>query len=214
MLVLAVAIKKDYIQARIKSIEEAGLSVNLIDVDSLALTNMFMHANEKLKFLSQENIKVVALVNIGATITNLSIIEEGLIHFSREILIGGKELTEKLSEMLNIDRQAAEELKCDPKDRLPEITPHLELIFTSLISEIRSSFDYYESQSNLPVDRIFLSGGTSLFVGLKDYFNRLLGIPLLECDLISSLGIGANLDLGALKNEAAYLNVACGLALR
>ncbi len=105
-------------------------------------------------------------------------------------------------------------MKCNPKDRLPEIIGSLELILTNFMSEIRSSFDYYEAQSNMPVEKIFLSGGGSLYVGLKEYFSRLLGIPLFDCNLISAVTKGANLDSDTLNQQAPFLNVACGLALR
>ena len=212
MLVLVAAAKKDFVESKIKLIEDAGLSIDVIDVDSLAFINMFNYLNAKNKIA--EAIKTFALVNLGASMTSLSIIEGGIPTFNREILLGGNDFTRKISDHLNINLKEAEDLKCNPANRLAEVKDASELTLTKLVSEIRSSFDYYESQNNLSVEKIVFSGGASMLEGLKNYFSEILSIGVLDCDLTAAFLPGPNLDLTLLKKQSSMLGVALGLALR
>lgn len=212
MLVLLAAVKKDLIDQRIKLIEYAGLKVNIIEIDSIALTNAF-----NFNYTQEENLKhkVIALLNIGATITNLIIIEDGIPRLSRDIQLAGNNFTQKVVEVFGVDLKSAENIKVNPAgDQYGKMIAGLEAVFTNLAGEIRTSFDYFESQSASSVGKIFLSGGGSLFMGLKDKVASLLGIEV-ECwDPLKNIKPAGALDTEKIKSIFAQLPVAVGLALR
>ncbi|MBI4972860.1 MAG: pilus assembly protein PilM [Candidatus Omnitrophica bacterium] len=177
MLVLVAAVKKDLVNKLMKSIEDAGLKLNIIDIDLLALINAF-----NFNYSDDENIKnkAMALLNIGANFSNLNILEEGSPRLSRDIqVVAGQERAS-----------------------------------SSLANEIRTSFDYYESQSASTVAKIFLSGGGSLSAGLKDALANTLGIAVEYWDPFKKINITTNIDAQALKAASSSLAVAVGLALR
>lgn len=212
MLVLIAAVKKDLVHQRLKLIEDIGLRANLIDIDSLALSNAF-----SFNYLQEDKpkYKAVALLNIGSSMSNLDILENGLPRLSRDIHIAGNNFTQKVAEVFNLDFKAAEELKINPdKDRLKSVTATIESVFANLAVNIRTSFDYYESLSATSVSKIFLSGGAINFIGLKDMLANLLGIEV-ECwDPLKNIKRPENLDVQKLNAISGQLGVAVGLALR
>lgn len=212
MLILIAAVKKELVSQRLKLIEEAGIRANVIDIDSIALINAF-----NFNYNLDDNLKnkAIALINVGASITNLNIIEAGFPRLSRDIQISGNNFTQKLADGFAMDLKAAEALKLNPdKERVNNVTAAIEAVLTNLAGEIRTSFDYYESQSATSVLKIFLSGGSSSFNGLKDILANLLGIEVEYWDPFKKINLTAEIDAQKLKAISSHLAVAAGLALR
>jgi type IV pilus assembly protein PilM len=145
----------------------------------------------------------------------LDIIENGIPRLSRDIHIAGSNFTQKLMEIFNLDFKAAEELKINPDaERAKSISAAIETVFANLASNIRTSFDYYESQSTTSVGKIFLSGGGSKFTGLKDMLGNLLGIEVEYWDPFKKIKLTNDSDAQKAKVLSDRLAVAVGLALR
>jgi type IV pilus assembly protein PilM len=211
MLVLLAAVKKDFLSQHIKSVEAGGLYISNVDIDSIALINAFNfnYAKE-----ADPQAKSIALLNIGASFSNLSILEEGLPRLSRDIQFAGNNFTQKLADDLEIDFKSAEALKLKPeKDKAQKISRDVESVLSNLAAEVRTSFDYYESQSTLSVAKIFLSGGGSAFPGLSDILANLLGIEVGYWDPFGKINIPAGVDAEKAKALSAQLCVATGIAL-
>lgn len=181
MLVLLAGVKKDYLSARLKIISDLGLKADIIDIDSIALVNAFNFNYPR--GLDAER-KATCLLNMGASLTNLNILEEGIPRLSRDINIGGTGLTQAI-----------------------------EPAVAGLVNEIRSSFDYFESQAATSVIKIFLSGGGSLLPGLKDTLANLLGIEAQYWDPLEKIEIADSQVRERVKAISSQLAVAVGLAL-
>jgi type IV pilus assembly protein PilM len=211
MLVLIAAVKKDLVNQRLKLVEGAGYRVGLVSVDSIALVNLF---NFNYPFVPSEEKNTVALLNIGASTSNLNILDEGVPRFSRDIHISGNTFTQKVADILSIEFMEAEKLKITPEiDKLNKIKAALESALINLAGEIRASFDYYENQGASMVGKIFLSGGGAKLFGLKDKLKHLLNIEVEEWDPLRRLKIASSVDLSKLKAIQGELAVALGLAL-
>jgi len=212
MLVLIAALKKEFVQQRLKSLEAAGLRPNIIDIDALALVNAFNFNYPKIEVPDG---KSICLLNIGSTISNISIIDNGIPRLSRDIHSGGANFTKKLMDIFGIDFKAAEELKTNPDpEKTDKIKAGVESVLTNLASEIRTSFDYYESQNTSNVARIFLSGGGSKISGLKEMLAGSLGIEVESWDPFKQIKISDSIDEAKLNQFSGQFNVAVGLALR
>ena len=209
MLVLLAAVKKDFLNQRLKLMQEAGLKVNSVDIDSLAMINAF-----DFNYSQEEKTKVVGLLNIGASFSNLNILESGAPVLSRDMQIGGNNLTQKIADIMGIDLKTAENLKINPdKNASAKITSAIDAVLSNLAAEIRTSFDYYESQHASSVDRIILSGGASLSSGLKESLANFLGIGVEYWDPLKKINTAQGVDTSAIKSSSAKFSTAVGLAL-
>jgi type IV pilus assembly protein PilM len=212
MLVLLAAAKRDFVNQRLKAFEEAGITVNTVDIDSIALINAFnfnYSEDEKLKN------KTIALLNIGETITNLNILQEGISGLSRDINIGSDNVTQAIKDALKTDIKTAEELRLNSdKEKQAKIAVLMESVFSNLAQEVRASFDYYESHGLSGVQKIFLSGGGSMSFGAKDMLANLLGIEAEYWNPFKRINIANNINAEALNKVSVRLAIALGLALR
>jgi len=211
MLILLAVVKKDFMNQRLKLIEGAGFKVRIVEICSASLINAFNY-----NYAGDEAIKTktTALLNIGAAESNLNILENGVPSLSRDIHMGGNNFTQKLVEALGLDFKAAENLKVNPdKEKSSNIAMAVEQIIANLASEIRISFDFYESQAASSVSKIFLSGGASMLAGLKESLAGLLGIEVDYWDPLKKIGLAPNVDASKIKALSCQLAVAAGLAL-
>jgi type IV pilus assembly protein PilM len=214
MLVLIAAAKKELVSSRLKLIESAGFSTNLVDMDSIALANAFIFNNP---LPGNEEHKAIALLNIGASVTNLDILEGGIPRLSRDMHIASNTFTQKIMDIFSLDFAAAENLKINPEsdaEKANKIRAAVESVLSNLATEIRTSFDYYESQNASSVIKIYLSGGGAKFSGLKDMLAHLLGIEVEYWDPLEHIQINEAAGLEKAKAYSGQLAVAIGLALR
>jgi len=220
MLLLLAAVKKEFLNQRLKLLETAGINANIVDIDSLALVNAF-NFNHSPESDELKN-KTVAVLNIGSSISNLNLLDNFLPCLSRDIKTAGNNFTKKIMDVLGVDLPTAEDLKINPeKDKSNKLPGVLEQVITNLATEIRTSFDYYESQCPATVSKIFISGGGSLLKGLKESLNSMLDIEVAYWDAFSNIDIpdSSNSEkLSGIKNNGqaltSVLSVAVGLALR
>lgn len=212
MLVLIAAVKKDLVNQRLKLIEGLGYRTNIIDIDSIALLNAF---NFNYPFEESQEHKAVALLNIGSSMSNLDILDNGIPRLSRDLHIAGNAFTQKIADIFSIDFVKAESLKINPdKERQNKISAGIESALANLAGEIRTSFDYYESQGASNVSKVYLSGGSTKFEGLKEMLGRLLSIEVEYWDPFKKIKLPEDIDLEKLKKSSGELSVAVGLALR
>lgn len=212
MLIVLAAVKKESMKQKLALIGNAGLKVNVADIDSLALINGFNH-----NYAQNEQVrnKTVALLNVGASLSNLNILENTIPRFSRDIALAGKSFTQRLADVLGIDFKAAEECKFDPeKLKQEKAIAAVDSIISNLASEIRISFDYYESQSSSSVERIFISGGGAFFKRLPEVLSHLLGVDVSYWDPFKHVTLQEGLDRKKAEATSGQFAVALGLALR
>ncbi len=206
--VLIAAVKREQVMQKIKVVEDAGFGVRIVDVDSFAVANAFIAS-----FPAPDQAKTFAVLNIGATLTNVSILRGSTIAVVRDIAIGGNDFTAAISKKMGLSPQAAEELKVTFKDKAQDVTDCVRPVFANLLDEIKLSFGYHENQSGRGIDEIYVSGGSADMVGLDDLFQDALGSKPRRWDPFQSLnapGIDSE-ALGTIKNS---YGVAMGLALR
>ena len=207
MGVLLVAAKKDSINDKIQLVQKAGLCPWVVDIDSFALINAFNLNNE-------EKNKTIALLNIGSEATSVNIIRGDLLNFTRNIPVGGKRVTEVLAENFNIDLAQAEELKRNPGDKKEAVDELCLNAMREMAIEIKSSFDYYESQYEEGVTEIFISGGVAIDENMANFLSENMNLEVKRWSVLDRLILG-NKSLGdKISPIRDYFAVATGLALR
>ena len=213
MDMVLVAAKKDIINDYLSVIIEAGFNPVIVDIDSFALENMF-EANYPVG-----RDEVIALANIGASVTNINILKRGVSSFTRDIFTGGNAITEEIQRQLNVDFEEAETLKLG--NRMDEtsqkvVQEALKSALNSLATEIAKSLDFFRStSSNEKVDKLVLSGGCAKINGIDTVIEQQAGIPAEIINPFKEIDCSKrDLDIDYLKEMEPIMAVSVGLALR
>lgn len=214
MKVLLVAVKRTLIDEQVNLLNELGLTPAAIDVDSFAIGNAF-----ELRALNsprvQDEARIVALVDIGASKTEINIMRGNVSYFSREVYLAGNDFSEAIGNRLNLSAQEAERTKTSPEGREEEVEEAVLPVIDDLGNEVHLSFDYYENQYDRQVEEIYISGGSARLPGLEAAFERIFNRKVTFWDPTENLEVrGDRVDVDALKASGPQLAVAVGLASR
>lgn len=212
MEIVLVAVKKNVINDYAEVVANSGLTPIIVDVDAFALGNMY---EVNYNVMEKRN---VALVNVGASKTNISIIKDGLPVFTRDCGIGSNYQTEVLMKALNISKENAERVKRG--QAVEGIAPenaqmHVSNSSDEIYAEIYRSFEYFRSSvSEEELNGIVLSGGAALTKSFSEMMTERLGVPVEVADPFKKIKISKKLDAALVKDLAPIAAVAVGLALR
>ena len=108
-VLLAVA-QQDMVDRHVEMLFAAGLKPRAIDVEPLAAGRTLLDLGPQ---LAQQPGYTVAIVNIGASNTDVGVFRDKLLTFPRTLPMGGDMLTSAIADMLQVDRATAEHYKCD-----------------------------------------------------------------------------------------------------
>jgi type IV pilus assembly protein PilM len=213
MDVLLVAVKKDIINDYLSIISTAGLKAVVVDVDAFALQNAYEIAHER------ETDQTVGLVNLGAAVMNINIVQGGVSEFTRDSALGGNRYTESIQKMLGLSYEQAESLKLGGEVEgrsFEDARPAIDMVNAELAAEIRRSFDFFRSSSHSDtIHRVVLSGGCARLPGLVEYLSENLEIPSEVANPLRHIRAEAKeFDPEYLEVIAPQLAVSVGLALR
>lgn len=220
MDVLLVAAKKDIIQEYTAVISEAGLKPLIMDVDCFTIENTYDLSE------SLGPSEVVALVNIGASLININILNNGITAFTRDINMGGNQFTEEIQKQLNVSYEEAEALKLggnisSTQSTTEAIVPQevgaiLRSTSEAVSLEIQRSIDFYlATASGISLSKVVLSGGTSKVAGLAEALETTLNAKVEMADPFRHINFNPKeFDPDYLSDLAPLSAVVAGLAVR
>jgi len=215
MKVLLVAVKRSIIEDHVAMLTDAGLQPVAVDVDSFAIGNAF-EVRSRIAGKVAPNDRVLALIDIGASKTNITIMRGQVNCFSREVYSAGNEFTEAIARKLGLDPSDAEQTKCMPADRGAEVEAATKGPIDDLCNEIQLSFDYFEHQFDKGVDEVYLSGGSARLPGLVQTLQSKFEREVNQWNPLDGIEIRADgrIDTAELQRSASQLAVPLGLAAR
>jgi type IV pilus assembly protein PilM len=213
MDVLLVAAKKEKIADYTGVIGQAGRNAVVVDVDAFALQNAY-EANYGI-----EPGAVVMLLNVGASATNINILQGDQSVFTRDITVGGNAYTEALQKDLNLAYDQADALKCGQDVEAvtyDDAKPVLRAVSENVILEIQKTFDFFKaSAANDQLTRIVVSGGAARAEGFLDLLAERFNAPVELFDPFKKVGFDAKkFKLDSAGEIGPTVAVAVGLALR
>ena len=214
--VLLVAAGRDMVSAAMQAITLAGLSPTMIDLTSFAVLRSLASPDVLGTTSSAE-----AVVDIGASVTNIVVHQAGVPRFVRILMTGGADITEAVAERLGVPIEQAEQIKqAEGLPRTDEQAMHpgagtLEVGVATWIDEVRGSLDYYVAQPGaVRVSRVVLSGGGSFLRGLAERLAPVVRADVEYGSVLSRMAIGRT---GLTAEQLAYIDplaaVPVGLAL-
>jgi len=232
MRVMLVAAPRDMVDSQVETLELAGLEPVAVETQPFAAMRGLSAANGQLRAPGE----TTALLEMGASYTEITIVKDGHFVLSRMIPIAGNAFTEAIKTALDISLDEANQLKekamqvvlseeeratLDPAAQQASraIEPHLD----ELIREVRRSLAYHDYQQQSPdaaagelgVSQILLSGGSAKLPRVASYFQAQLGVPVSIVNVFGAGNVqahGVNQDY--LEAHAPALLVSTGLALR
>jgi type IV pilus assembly protein PilM len=208
MMVLLIALEKQIMEERINLIKGAGLVPQRVNLDCLALIDAY-----KTLAVPHKNQEVVAILDIGYTVSKLVVFHGDTPYFSRDITIGVFNFLELISENMGLVQAAASDLIFNPKDKTKEVFEAIRLNLNSLNDELRLSFEYCGRNLQKKVNQLFLSGGGSKIRMLDEPLATSLNVKVDLLDVTQSFIVPSTLKQERLKEGAPLISVAIGLAV-
>ncbi len=213
--VMMAAIKVDVVDKHLALLRETKCAVDVVDICPFATYNWLKHTGE-----FGDKGECVALLDMGASATDIVIERGGQFRFTRPLMIGGNDITSAIRDAMGLNFLDAEKLKRDrgsaptgDPQRDGQLGEIIAKVLTRLITEINRSFSYFRS---LPgggtIDRIVITGGGACLRNIVPYFQEQFGVEVRIARPLAGLAIapGAQ-EINEHPEQAA---VALGLALR
>jgi type IV pilus assembly protein PilM len=212
MHVMLVAAKKEIINEYVDLLEMAGLNPCIIDIDVFALERVFEE-----NYLNEQG--NIALIDIGANKMNINIVKDYMSAFTRDVTIGGEQITREIASRFECSFPEAEAIKLgEVSEKAPEDQVH-EIIHTyssRWSDEVRRAIDfYYSTAPDEEIRRILLSGGAARTPGFPDLLSAEVSVDVQMCDPFTNTTINErNNDSSYIQQVSSQAAICMGLALR
>lgn len=210
--VLLAACRRENVDIRAGVLESAGLNPKVVDVEAYTIEraySMIAHQWE-----DQEDL-LVAIVDIGSTMTTLSVLKNGSTIYTREQLFGGKHLTEEIQRRYGLSFAEAGLAKKQgglPDDYEEEVLGPFK---DAVVQQVTRSLQFFFSSSEFnEVDHIVLAGGVSSIEGLSELIQERLDTPTSLANPFYNMSVSSRVNRKTLANDAPAMMIATGLALR
>ncbi|NMM16801.1 MAG: type IV pilus assembly protein PilM [Cellulomonas sp.] len=209
MLVAAV---RDTVTANVLTVESAGLRPIMVDLNAFALLRGMTRGS-----LAQ---RTVALVDIGARVTNVVIAAGGVPRFIRTLALGGQDGTDAIARATNTSTTDAESLKRQigigyavPPEYV-DAAEALKSVTQNLVEAVRNTFVYYSGNNpGAGLELAVLTGGGAHLPGLGQYLSSASRLAVSLGDPVESMQIGRGIGgREALAGRESLMAMSIGLA--
>ncbi|HRO57016.1 MAG TPA: pilus assembly protein PilM [Nitrosomonas europaea] len=212
--VLLAAARKDKVEDRVATAVSAGLKVMVMDVEQFAAQAVSARAIRQ-QLPDDGKDKVIALIDIGASVTRVNVLLNGEFVYMRDLSFGGDQLTQEIQNQFNLSPEEAEIAKRN--GTLPEnyrndvLQPFCE---TVALEVSRALQFFFTSTQYIQVDYIFLSGGCAAIPGLEEIISERTKVITQIINPFADMELSGRIAPRQLKMDAPVLLTACGLAMR
>lgn len=213
MRLLLVAAAKEMVATTLDAVKAARLKPMVMDLGALAMIRSLRDAASAASFGPGDG---HAIVNVGANLTSMVIHTNGTPRFVRTVALGGEDITESLAAAFGMDWESAETIKSVTPGASSPYTALLNERIAWVIDEIRNSLAYYRTLAGaVPVERVTMTGGSSLIPALPDRLSQALTVDVDHGRPFRGVTVG-DVPLTPAELDAAqpFFAVAMGLALR
>jgi len=214
MDVLLVATRTDNVEQRQVAVEAAGLKAHIVDVEAFALENACQLLSHQIPDGGMG--QYVAIVDIGASSTTFSVLQDLKVIYTRDFAFGGQQLTEEIMRTYGLSMEDAGRAKKQgglPSNYQPEV---LEPFIDDMTQQVSRSLQFYLASGGgrEQPDMILACGGCANIPGIADVISSRVGIPTEVGDPLGQMKISSKAKSQGVHSDATALLTACGLALR
>ncbi|WP_243832446.1 type IV pilus assembly protein PilM [Orenia marismortui] len=153
----------------------------------------------------------ICVIDIGTKTTDISILNNGRLLFTRTVSMGGESITQDIAEAHDFSFEQAEEYK---KESNLFNNEESNLIVRNLTTSIYRSLDYFQVKyKDFDIDKVVLTGGGANMINFDRYLTNEFGVRVEKLKLSNRLrSESASQDY--LSKVSQLLGVSIGLALR
>jgi type IV pilus assembly protein PilM len=211
--VMLAAARKEKVEDRVAIAEAAGLTAVVLDIESYAARAALERVTAQ---LPQAGLgQIVALFQVGAQVTHISVMLDGDTIYEREQPFGGNQLTQDIVRAYGMSFDEADNKKKSgdlPANYQAELlVPFLE---NAALEVTRAIQFFYTSTPYTRIDQLYLAGGCAVIPGLLEMVASRTKISSAVISPFQGMQLGPGVREQQLRNEAPAYLVACGLALR
>ena len=217
--ILLVAAEKTLIDRQLAPLALAGLSAPVVESTPISMVRALASCNSVAE-------PATMYVDVGAETTDVMILEGGRLRLSRNIEIGGNDLTRAIADSLRLEWPAAQSLKEQQArillrgdqavdDVAGQVHRAILPIVTRLATELRRSLDFYlERLGGAPVFKVIVVGGTARLGNLAAFLGEQIEVPVEIGNPLGACEIDAGLAPDFVATAAPVMAAAIGLAMR
>jgi len=211
--VMLAAARREKVEDRVAVAEASGMKAQVLDIESYAARAALDRV--VVQMADGGTGQVVALFQIGAQVTHISVMLDGTTVYEREQPFGGHSLTQDIVRAYGLAYEEAEARK--KSGDLPEnyasdvLAPFLE---SAALEITRAIQFFFTSTPYTKIDQIFLAGGCATLPGLLELIASRTRISSAVISPFKGMQLGSGVREQALRADAPAYLVACGLAMR
>jgi len=210
--VLLAASRTENVELRTAALDLGGLTAKVVDVEAFVMENAFRLISDQ---ISVTRDGLVALVDIGATMTTLNVLRSQRSIYTREQVFGGKQLTDEVMRRYGLSYEEAGLAK--RQGGLPESyeIEVLEPFKEAMVQQVSRLLQFFYAGSEFNrVDQVVLAGGCASISGIAELVEEQLGISTIVANPLANMSLASRVQAQALAQDAPSLMIAAGLALR
>ncbi len=210
--VLLAASRTENVDVRVAALDLGGLQAKVVDVEAFAMENAFRLIADQLSVAKDA---LVALVDVGATMTTLNVLRGERSIYTREQVFGGKQLTDEVMRRYGLSYEEAGLAK--RQGGLPESyeIEVLEPFKEAMVQQVSRLLQFFYAGSEFNrVDQIVLAGGCASITGVAEMVEEQLGVLTAVANPLANMSLSNRVQAQSLAQDAPSLMIACGLALR
>jgi type IV pilus assembly protein PilM len=211
--VLLAASRSENIELRSAALSLGGLTPKIVDVEAYTIENSSKLIAHQIDNDSTD--KIIAVIDIGATMTSLNVLKNHRLIYSREQSFGGKQLTEEIMRRYGLAYEEAGRLKKEgglPDNYIDEVLDPFKETIAQQVSRFLQFF--YTSGQHNTVDLIALAGGCASIPGIDELVESQLDTPTVVANPFAQMSLASKVNPQSLSSNAPSLMIACGLAMR
>lgn len=211
--VLLSACRADSIDSRVDALDEVNLEAKVVDIEGYALGRAYEFIQYQLPEEGQG--KVTAMIDVGASMLTLAVVEDGETVFVRGQDTGGEAFTKAIMSQYNLTYDKAEKAKTLaelPLTYKEDVLLPFQLLLLQQIKHILQL--YYTVSDRERIDYIVLCGGSACIEGLVARIKTELSIETLIADPFAGRLEASSPIKKQLQSQEAKYMLAFGLALR
>lgn len=170
-----------------------------------------------IRALYDRSAPTTVIIDLGARVSKLYVVHNGQLERIHRVSVGGARVTKRLSELLDIPLDEAENVKRnyvpDSDVRAADIKKSFTTTMLPVAQEFKRIIDQYERRTERSIDQVVCTGGAAGFADTEVFMQDQLGRPVALATPFSRVAYPAFME-DTLKKIGPTFSVSLGAALR